>query len=152
MEYGLLGNKPEAWIWGFAQLDTAVFKPWYKAEWCSCRHGNIECRLVARVNIADQAELEAPTGNEGQAGRGRVPLAEDGLGCCKSVATVVLGRWGEQGGVVRNIVVESAMVCAIKYVAAFATLEAAKRIPNVLIVVVAGSLVEDDGQARQGCD
>ncbi len=106
---------------------------------------------MPRVDIAHQGELEAATGNEGQAGRGRVPLAKNGLGCCETVATVDIKRWGEQRGVVQVGVVGFATVCAITAID-WGSLEAAQLVPAVLIGVVARGLVEDDAQARQGRD
>jgi hypothetical protein len=42
--------------------------------------------------------------------------------------------------------------CAIPTAVAFAAFEAAMGIPAVLMVVVAGSLVDDDAQACQRCN
>ena len=52
----------------------------YEAERGRGQRRNLERPFVVRANVANQAELEAPSGDMGEMGGGQAPLGEQILG------------------------------------------------------------------------
>ncbi len=70
---GILGDPLEARIYCVAKADMEVSQLGYQSERRDGRSRNLECPFMLRVDVADQAEVEAPAGNARQTGGSRVP-------------------------------------------------------------------------------
>ena len=70
---GILGDPLEARIDCIGKADMELFQLGYRFERLDGRSRNLECPFMLRVDVADQAEVEAPAGNARQTGGSRVP-------------------------------------------------------------------------------